>query len=327
MQGNVRKKLNKQLFVGWSEAKVCLINPTQEELDKFGVTLEEEPEYIGENDEGIETARIDFWMEDVKNGYKYKKSFFLENINAENKPKEGEEEGFKRKTQYINQVGDILWAETKKDLSEKFTKFRTKVKGSSDEYEIYGDKVSRIAKKGEGDLMDFVKKWTSECDFYDVDTNILLDMKRIFAGNFNELKQEINGKYTLVVDKEGNEHPSTMVNVLEVKVVDGEDGPKEYQNVWRRSVAGWQMKSIRNTKFTEDNIAKWIKEGKGKNNPNGVRWLKNYEKLAIEISTGEWKSKNFYKLEPINEYNPEENFVASNKAVTKEAISEENDDY
>jgi hypothetical protein len=330
MQGT-KKELtggSKQLFIGWSEGRILSINPSLDEAEKVGVNIgEEELEYVKENNEGIDVARIDFWLEDVKNGYKYKKSFFIENSVAETKPKDGEEDSFKKKTQYVNQVGDTMWVENKKELNERFTKFRKKVKGGgADEYEIYGDKVSRIAKRGEGDLMDFVRKWMAGCDFYDVDTNILLDMKKIFAGNFKELKEQVNGQFTLL-DRGGKEYPSTIVNVLEIKVVDGEEGPKEYQNVWRRSVAGWQMKSIRNTKFTRDNIAKWAKEGKGKHNPEGVRWLKDYEKLAIEISTGEYKSKNFYSLEPIHEYNSEENFVASDKAVTKEAINAEDDQY
>lgn len=329
MQGTKRESTggSKQLYVGWSEGAVISVSPTLEEAEKLGISLgDEEPEYAYDNKEGVATARVDFWLEDVKNGYKYKKSFFVENVTAETKPKDEEDESFKKKTQYVNQVGDTMWVENKKDLNEKFTKFRKKVKGSEGEYEVYGDKVSRIAKRGEGDLMDFVRKWMAGCDFYDVDTNILLDLKKIFAGNFKELKEQVNGQFTLL-DRGGKEYPSTVVSVLEIKVVDEEEGPKEYQNVWRRSVAGWQMKSIRNTKFTRDNIAKWAKEGKGKNNPDGVRWLKDYEKLAIEISTGEYKSKNFYSLEPIHEYNSEENFVVSDKAVTKEAISQENDDY
>lgn len=328
MQGTVKKITagNNQLFIGWSEAKCVSVNPTLEEAEKLGVNVGEgEPEYCKENNEGVNTARIDFWMEDVKNGYKYKRTFFLEDVAAKSKPKDGQEDDFVEKTQYVNQVGDSMWVTNKKELSERFTKFRKKVKGSVDEFEIYGDKVSRVAKKGEGDLMTFIKYWLSGCDYYDVDTNILLDLKKIFNGNFKELKEQVNGQFA-VIEKGGKEYPTTVISVLEIKVVDGEDGVKEYQSAWRHSIPGWHMKSIRNTKFTLENIAKWVTEGKGKNNPNGTRWLKDYEKLAVEISTGEYKSKNFYSLEPIHEYNSEENFVASAEAVTKE-ISSDSDDY
>lgn len=315
----------RQLKIGWTESKVISACPTTEELGKIGIDVDEEPEYIKENKEGTNVARIDFWMEDVKSGYKYKRSFFLEDSVSETKAKEGEEAGFKKKTQYINQVGESGWAESKKDLQARFTKFRKKVKGTEDEYEEYGDKSFRVAKKGEADLMAFIKMWLSGCNFYDVDTNILLDMKKIFNGNFKEIKEQVGGELA-IIEKGGKEYPSTICEVLEVKTVDGEEGVKEYQSVWRRSVPGWLMKTIRNTQFTKENIAKWLKEGKRKDNPDGTRWLKDHEKLAVEISLGEYKSKNFYSLEPLHDYNSEENFVTGEKPK-KQGITEENDSY
>lgn len=331
MQGTKRESTGtRQLYVGWSEAKVIAINPTLEEFEKMGIEVEEEPKY-SKTVKDEEVTWIDFWMEDLKTGYKYKRTFFLQDVPAKTKPKEGKEDEFVEKTQYVNQVGDATWAENKKELiaNERFIKFRKKVKGGEEgEFEVYGDKLHRIGKRGEGDLMMFVRQWLAEGNYYDVNTNILLDMKKIFNGNFKELKEQVGGEFATII-KAGKELPTTVLSILEVKVVDGEDGIKEFQSAWRRSCPGWQMKSVRNTKFTRENIAKWIKEGKGKNNPAGTRWLKDYEKLAIEISTGEHKSKNFYSLDPIHEYNSEENFVAGGEAVTtaKKATTETDDDY
>lgn len=321
-------KEGRTLQVGWAESFCTSVNPTLDELQKMGIDIEEEPEYTKEKD-GVDMARIEFWMEEVKTGYKYKRVFFLENTVSETKPREGDDEDeFVKKVQYINQVGDSAWAENKKDLPERFTKFRRKDKKNEGEYEIYGEKVFRVAKRGEGDLMNFIKMWMSGLDYYDVETNILLDLKKIFNGNFKEIKEQVNGEFT-TLDFGGVEKPSTIVDLLEVKTIEGEDGPKEYQSVWRRPVAGWHIKAIRNTKFSKENIAKWLKEGKSKINPKGVRWLKDYEKVAVEISTGEYKSKNFYSLELMHEYNSSENFVAKQGTVAgeKEAAQDDDDEY
>lgn len=326
MEGAKRKQSDRKLFVGWAESKIIAVNPTKDEFEKMGIELEEEPVYSKDKD-GEEVTWIDFWEEEIKTGYKYKRTFFLQDVPAKSKPKEGQTD-FVEKTQYVNQVGDSTWVENKKELKEGFTKFRKKDKKNEGEYEIYGDKISRIAKRGEGDLMAFVKMWMAGMDYYDVDTNILLDMKKIFNGNFKELKEQINGQFTLI-ERNGKEYPTTVVDVLEVKTVSGEEGTKEYQAVHRRAVPGWHMKAIRNTKFSKENIAKWAKEGKSKSNPSGTRWLKDYEKVAVEMSLGDYKSKNFYSLEPMHEYNPDENFVASGQAVTtgKENVTVDEDDY
>lgn len=324
MQGSKREVQDKKLYVGWAESKVVAVNPTQEEFEKMGMDVEEEPVYQKEKD-GETLTWVDFWMEELKTGLKYKRTFFVQDVPAKTTNKE-EKPNFVEKTQYVNQIGDSFWAANKKDLSESFTKFRKKKGKSGDEYETYGDKTIRIAKKGEGDLMNFIKMWMGGCNFRDVNTNILLDMKKIFNGNFKEIKEQVGGEFT-VIEKNGREYPSTIADVLEVKTVVAEDGAKEYQSVWRRPVAGWLMKSIRNTKFTRENIQKWKKEAKGKDNPEGVRWLKDYERVAVEISTGEHKSKNFYSLEPMHEYNSEDNFVSSGEAVTAGGVTDGDDDY
>lgn len=335
MQATKKTVTERTLRTGWAESRVIAVNPTADELEKIGIAAEEEPNYQKEKD-GETITWIDFWMEELKTGYKYKRTFFLQDTPAKTSPKEDQKD-FVEKTQYVNQIGDNAWAVNKKELKEGFLKFRKKVKGS-DEYEIGGDKVFRVAKKGEADLMTFIKMWMSGCDFRDEETNILLDMKKIFNGNFKEIKEQVDGEFT-TSDRNGKEYPSTIVDLLEVKTVVKDGEPRDYQSVWRRPIAGWMMKTIRNTKFTKENIAKWKadndkmaewnKAGKKGKSPEGARWLKDYEKLAVEISTGEHRSKNFYSLELAHEYDPNQNFVSSGAAVTTEGsdVSDTDDDY
>ena len=68
--------------VGLFEAKVIAINPDAEEYKEVvGMELKEDSkalEYLGENQDGDTKLRVDIWLEEVKNGDKFKVSFFLE---------------------------------------------------------------------------------------------------------------------------------------------------------------------------------------------------------------------------------------------------------
>ena len=303
MIGSKREQTgSSKLFVGYAEAKVSLISPTRKQLaDWYGRELtedEEEINYLKEKD-GIDSVRLDIYRQEVKTSYKYKRTLFLENrdVKTEWKEGKGEESEFIPKYQYLNCTGESYYCESKEDLPEWFTTFYKygKDKAGNKTKEKIGDKVVRIAKVGEAALMEFVRAWLNY-NLSSVDTNILLDTKQLFKGNFKELNSEING-----------EHDETIIDILEVNRVEKDGETKEYQDVYKTSLKGFLIRTLRNTDFSLDNIQKWSEEKKHKtSNPNG-RYLKDYEQLAVDITDEQYGSKNYFLLEPFQEYDSSKN--------------------
>ena len=75
--------------VGLFAAKVIAINPTAEQYKNLlNIELKEDSkatEYLGTNNDGNDYLRVDVWLEEVKDGNKFKKTFFLEDKVRENK--------------------------------------------------------------------------------------------------------------------------------------------------------------------------------------------------------------------------------------------------
>lgn len=315
MQGKKREKIEKKLYVGFAQSRVVAVNPDNSEIaDIYGFDVDEdkpEVEYTKDKD-GVDTVRIDFIMEELGSSYIYKRSFFLENKDVETKPKEGQEDGFVPKKQYINQTGDSFYVDDEENLPTYFTKFQKNTSKTDKTKIIYGDKAYRVAKVGEADLMDFLKKWLSALDYWDAETSILLDIKKLFRGNFSELQEQVGG------DLEGN-----VVDILGVKP-DKDDDEKYYQDVYKTALPGYLWKVIRNTKFTPEVIEKWRAEKKDKNtNPDG-RYLKEYEQVAVDITDPTYPWSREFELVPFKEFDPNTSFVASGQSLQP---SETGSDY
>lgn len=316
MVGEKREHLVGDLYVGFAESKVVAINPDLAKLEELGYNTEdkEEVEYCKEK-EGVKTARIDVYFEEVKTGYKFKKAFFLEDEDVTQKAKDDwsdeQIEAFNPKTQWVNQVGDSQWVVDEKDLPKRFTHF-TKKNKSTEEVEVYGDKEYRVAKRGEADLMSFLKDWL-DFNFFSANTNIFLDTKKMFNGNFKELQEQVGGEYALPT-----------VQVLQVRTVDKDGEMNQYQSVWKESLPGYTMKVIRTTKFSEENIQKWKNDKFHKtDNPKG-RYLKKHEEFAINI-TGEYGSKDYFELVPFKKYDDSVDTIASNDTMVK--VSKDSSDF
>lgn len=314
MVGEKRESIVRDLYVGFTQSRVIAINPDLTKLEELGYNTEdkEEIEYCKEKD-GVKTARIDVYFEEVKTGYKFKKAFFLEDENVTQKAKDDwsdeQIEAFNPKTQWVNQVGDSQWVLDEKDLPKRFTHF-TKKNKNTEEVEVYGDKEYRIAKRGEVDLMGFLKDWL-DFNFFSANTNILLDTKKMFNGNFKELQEQVGGEYAL-----------NTVQLLQVRTVDKEGEINQYQSVWKDSLPGYIMEVIRTIKFSEENIQKWKNEKYNKNdNPKG-RYLKKHEEFAINV-TGEYGSKDYFELVPFKKYDDSADPIASTE--TKVVASDSSD--
>lgn len=218
--------------VGLFEAKVIAVNPTLEQFkDILGMDVKEDSkaaEYLSERD-GNTVLRVDFWLEDVKGGDKFKASFFLEDKERENK------DGTKQ--QYINEIGMCSWADDPNNLPDWF---------SNRDY--------RQANVGEEDLYNFLRTWLCELDYRHADTTLTLEWKKLMKGNVRDLKDQVNGEWC------GN------VVALATVIVKEKDGEmKEYQGIYNKAfLPAYSLKNFRLVDYSDRNILKGLANKKSK---------------------------------------------------------------
>ena len=270
--------------VGLFEANVIAVNPTMEEFkDKLGMELKEDSKAIE-------------YLGETKDGNNYLRvDFWLEEVKNQDKfkvsffleDKERENKDGSKK-QYINSIGMCTWAADENDLAEWFTKGR--------DY--------RVAYVGEEDLYNFMRVWLSELDYRDAETVLQLEWKKLMRGNVKDIKDQINGEWCKSV--------VALATVIS-KERDGE--VKEYQGVYNKAfLGGYSLKQFRLVDYSDRKVLDGLKNKK-------PRDLKAHEKFVLNV-VGEYGCKDYYILKELQEYNPENNLVASDSY-----ISDDGDDY
>jgi hypothetical protein len=183
-----------KLYQGVGAFKVVAINPTKKELEDMGRTVNEEPTYIGKNDKGETTARIQVYVvtnpdSSVNNGVQITTSFMFNLTRAK---RVGSDSG---KIQVIDKFGRTAWA-TQEDINNKAIPVY-----SNGPANISGD--YRPVAIGEENLVNFLIAWlnipsvmeynrtnntftmrkdTEECE-------VSIDLAKIFSGDFSELQE------------------------------------------------------------------------------------------------------------------------------------------
>ena len=270
--------------VGLFEANIIAINPTIEEFkDKLGMELKED-------------SKAAEYLGETKDGNSYVRlDFWLEEVKTQDKFKvsfflEDKERENKDQTkkQYINSIGMCSWAGDENDLAEWFTKGRD----------------FRVANTGEEDLYNFMRIWLADLDYRDADTVLQLEWKKLMRGNVKDIKDQIGGEWAKSV--------VALATVI-VKERDGES--KEYQGVYNKAfIGGYALKQFRLIDYGSKKVQDGLKNKKPKD-------LKAHEKFVVNV-TGEYGCKDYYIFKDIQEYNADDNLVASDAY-----ISEEGDDY
>lgn len=274
--------------VGLFEAKVIAVNPTEEQFKSLlDMELKEDSkaaEYLSER-EGNTLLRVDFWLEQIKKLAEDEKPWRTKvSFFIENKPRENKDG---TKQQYINELGSCSWADDPNNLPDWFAK-----------------REYRQAFAGEEDLYNFMRGWLSELDYRSAETTLQIDFKKLMKGNVKDIKDQIGGEWCGSI---------VALSTVIIKEVEGE--MKEYQGIYNKAfLPAYSLKNFRlidysNAKLIADLHAKKPKD------------LKVHEKFVVNV-TGEYGCKNFYILKDLQEYNPDDNLVASDKP-----ISEEGDDY
>ena len=270
--------------VGLFEATVVAINPTIEEYkDKLGIELKED-------------SKAAEYLGETKDGNNYLRvDFWLEEVKNKEKfkvsffleDKERENKDLTKK-QYINSTGLCSWAADENDLADWFTKGR--------DY--------RVAYTGEEDLYNFMRTWLSDLDYRDANTVLQLEWKKLMRGNVKDLKDQIDGEYSKSI--------VALATVI-VKERDGES--KEYQGIYNKAfLSGYALKQFRLVDYGSKRLQADLKNKKPKD-------LKSHEKFVVNV-TGEYGCKDHFTFKDLQDYNAEDNLVASDAF-----ISDDGDDY
>jgi hypothetical protein len=270
--------------VGLFEANVIAINPTIEEYkDKLGIELKEDSKAVE-------------YLGETKDGNSYIRiDIWLEEIKNQDKFKvsfflEDKERENKdgSKNQYINSIGMCSWAADQNDLAEWFTKGR--------DY--------RIAYVGEEDLYNFMRTWLSELDYRDAETVLQLEWKKLMRGNVKDLRDQVDGEWC-----------KSIVSLATVVVKERDGESKEYQGIYNKAfLGGYALKQFRLVDYSSRKIQDTLKSKKPKD-------LKAHEKFVVNV-IGEYGCKDYYTLKDLQDYNTDDNLVASDAY-----ISDEGDDY
>jgi hypothetical protein len=270
--------------VGLFEANVVAINPTAEEFkDILGMELKED-------------SKAAEYLGETKDGNNYLRvDIWLQKVNSEDKFKtsfflEDKERENKdgTKKQYINSIGMCSWAADENDLAEWFTKGRD----------------FRVAYTGEEDLYNFMRTWLADLDYRDSETVLQLEWKKLMRGNVKDLKDQIGGEWSKSI--------VALATVI-VKERDGES--KEYQGIYNKAfLGGYTLKQFRLVDYGNKRVQEGLKNKKPKD-------LKAHEKFVVNV-TGEYGCKDYYTFKDLQDYNADDNLVASDAF-----ISDEGDDY
>jgi len=270
--------------VGLFEANVIAVNPTAEEFkDILGMELKED-------------SKAAEYLGETKDGNNYLRvDFWLEEVKNKEKfkvsffleDKERENKDLTKK-QYIKSTGLCSWAADENDLADWFTKGR--------DY--------RVAYTGEEDLYNFMRTWLSDLDYRDANTVLQLEWKKLMRGNVKDLKDQIDGEYSKSI--------VALATVI-VKERDGES--KEYQGIYNKAfLSGYALKQFRLVDYGSKRLQADLKNKKPKD-------LKSHEKFVVNV-TGEYGCKDHFTFKDLQDYNAEDNLVASDAF-----ISDDGDDY
>jgi len=269
---------NSSKYVGLFESKVIAINPTIEEFkDKLGIELKED-------------SKAAEYLGETRDGNNYLRvDVWLEEVKTQQKLKvsfflEDKERENKdgTKKQYINSVGICSWADDENNLADWFKK----------------DRDYRVAYTGEEDLYNFLRTWLSNLDYRDASTVLQLDWKKLMKGNVRDLRDQIDGEWC-----------NSIVSMATVITKEKEGETKEYQGVYNKAfIGGYGMKQFRNIDYNNQKTQQDLKNKKPKD-------LKSHEKFVVNV-IGEYGCKDYYTFSELQEYNSDDNLVASDNYIS-----------
>jgi hypothetical protein len=265
--------------VGLFEAKVIAINPSAEEYkDLLNIELKEDSKVV-EYLGKSQDGNTTLRVDVWLEDVKSKEKFKV-SFFLEDKERENRD-GTKK--QYINSVGSCTWADDPNNLADWFT---------SRDY--------RVAFTGEEDLYNFLRTWLGNLDYRDAETTLQIDWKRLMKGNVKDIKEQVGGELA-----------TTFVAMATVKTVVKDDEAREYQSVYNKAfLPAYSLKNFRLVNYSDTRVLETLRQKK-------TRDLKPHERFVVNV-TGEYGCKEFYIFRDLKDYSADDNFVASDKAISED---------
>ena len=116
-------------------------------------------------------------------------------------------------------------------------------------------------------------------------------------GNVKDIEEQINGEWCTNI---------VCLATVKIKEVDGE--MKEIQRIWNKGfLPPYAMKNFRLVDYSDQKVLQNLKLKKMKD-------MKPHEKFVFNL-IGEYGCKDYYILKDLQDYDPEKNLVASDKAI------------
>jgi hypothetical protein len=281
-----------QLSIGIFEGKVVGLNLTRKQMCEWrGWELkpdDKELEYVGEDKDGNTRVTLDFCIEDVATGKK-----FSHRLMITDKKSASEKSG---KLQYVSQTGMSTWVDDKKNLPGWFLNFTDKDKN------VVGETDYRQAYMGEADVYEFFRNWLNKVNWFSQTTNVLLDMKKIFRGNVDEIRS--------LIAAEGDDALATTTVFMATVYITEKDGEKKmYQNLARMYMPGYRIKNARLACST--------------NSWDADKNTKRFKESCI----GEYGIKDAFALEMLKDFDESQHINATDNVIQHSTDAVDNTDY
>lgn len=263
--------------VGLFEANVIAVNPSAEEYKEvLGIELKED------------SKQTEYLGTSQEGNTTLRVDFWLEETKNKNRFKvtfflEDKERENKdgTKKQFINNVGVCSWAADENTLPDWF-------KGRD----------YRVANVGEEDFYNFLRTWLGKLDYRDAETVLSLDWKTVMKGNLKDVKSQVDGEYSTPV-----------VALATIKTVEKDGDRKEYQNVFNKAfLPSYALKQFRLVDYSKSDVQATLRNKKPKE-------LKAHERFVVTV-TGEYGCRDFYVFKDLQDYNSEDNVVASDAVIS-----------
>lgn len=258
------------LYTGFFNGKVLAVNPSQEKLaELLGYTPKEDAKefsYESKDKDGNEVVTVSFWLQaDTAEKQWFNARFRL--VDKVQVNKEG------TKTQFVNATGGSSWTDKKENLLDWFSHFQDKDKKN------IADKYVREAIQGEANLYTFLRAWLAKVSFFDVETNILIDVKKIFRNVDKYVEEQFKpliDAQIAVDNAEGAKKSELAKELLTAPVValavvytgDKDGEVVHYQNLYQEFLGSYMMKKVSfalssNNWTADKGLAKWHEQVTG----------------------------------------------------------------
>jgi hypothetical protein len=281
-------------YTGFFPGTPRLINPTAAELaEAIGYEQKEgskEIEYEGKTREGEDFVSIHVWMQAPEGQWFPAKFMFINKEVTDTDEKTGQ-----IKTQWVNQTGNKKKIDSESNLLNTFTKFLNKDK------QPIADKIYRRAIQGEAKWYGFLQCWLNHVDPWSVDTNLLIDVKKMFRNIDKYVKDEyqphIVNQHTLdkmVEDEKSRPEIEAYKKEIwtepvlahaTVSIGDKDGQPVFYQQVFREFLPHYCIKNVQTAIASNS-------------------WKDKKLEYVVEQLTGQY-NKDQYSLSLLQKFDPE----------------------